>query len=91
MLSPDAPDASKHAPPEVPEAEYRLSLGLGVAGLVLMLLGGTNIVLGVLLMLGGFGAAWVKRQQIEDAKAAKAAWDQSWYCVTCPQRFGKAA
>lgn len=90
-LSKDAAAHGRLAPPEVPEMEYRLSVGLGLAGLLAIFLGGAAIAMGLLLVLAGFGATWVKRQQIEAAEEARAAWEHSWYCVTCPQRFGKAA
>lgn len=90
-LSADSVAHRRLAPPEVPEAEYRFSVGLGVGGVLLMFLGGAAIALGVLAVLAGVGAAWVMRQRIEDAAAARAAWEASWYCVTCPRRFAKAA
>jgi hypothetical protein len=91
QMSPDAPARGRLAPPAVPAFDRRTPMWLGVVGILLMLLGGTGIVLGAVAVLAAFGAAYVLRHRVEDAQAALARWEASYYCVTCPRQFVKVA
>jgi hypothetical protein len=56
-------------------------------GLLLTFTGGWGILLGLLVVAGAVGVALFNRQKVQDAIAAKAAWDVDFYCVTCPKQF----
>lgn len=77
----------KHAPPEVPELRYGAAAVMAGLGLLLMFTGGRGIVLGLLIVAGAVGVVLFNRQKVEDALAAKAAWEADYYCVTCPKQF----
>lgn len=90
-MHPDAPGRSRVAPPAIPDTSPRVPAGLAAVGALFLLLGGGAIVLGLVLLVAAGGAERLRRRRIEDAAAARGAWERAWYCVTCPKRFDKAA
>lgn len=85
--SKDSEAFKRLGPPTVPEARYGVAAMLGGGGLLVMLAGGAGILLGLLLVIIGICLGVVGHQRVQDALAAKAAWEVDFYCVTCPNRF----
>lgn len=75
-------------PGEYP-ARWLIPLGLLVLGVWVLVQGD---VLGLLLAAAGAGAGWWMWRRTAAADEARAAWERSMYCRTCPALFdlGKA-
>ncbi|MDT0270545.1 hypothetical protein RM844_30160 [Streptomyces sp. DSM 44915] len=66
---------------------YVFTLGLVAAGVLAAAQGGALIVLGILLIAaGGFVAVGLK-SQVDEARAARAEWEASRWCVACDRRL----
>jgi len=78
-------------PPAIPEFRYGAAAMMAGLGVLLTLTGGSGIFLGLLIVAGAVGVVLFNRQKVQDALAAKAAWEVDFYCVTCPERFSPKA